>query len=960
MKHVACWLARAALVAAGVSLTLVPRSGGAQVMDDAFPLLDRDQNAPGVRWRQIETPHYRLVFPAELEADAQRVANTLERGYAPTSQSLGRAPRRISVILANQAATSNAYVALGPRRSVWLGTPPQESGLLGTGEWYTLLAAHETRHVAQQDRVNTGFVRVASTLFGDVWQAAASYFSVPLWWWEGDAVGTETALTRAGRGRLPEFDMEIRTIVLSGGRFDYYRAYQRSYRDWHPNHYPLGYLLTTHVKREHGPDAWERVVRRTARTAFLPGAFSRALDRETGRSASETYDATVADLRSRWQRQLDAVTLTEARALSRRRKRAWTNLRYPQYAADGAVIAERWGLDDRYTLVRIDPDGGETDLGVALRDGGPVSVAGSVVAWAEVWPDPRWGQRDYSVIRLYDMRTRRARTLTRRSKLFGPALSPDARRVASVEFTADRRCAVVVLDAATGVELRRVPSPDNEFIAGLSWSPHGDELVMTRQGTRGKALSLLRLATGAFRDVLPHGSENVARPVRAGRHVFYGSNVSGIDNVYAVDVETGRRHQVTSRRYGAFYPAVSPDGTRLAFSDYTPGGFDAVEAAIDTARWTPIERVADGSVRYYAPLVAQEGGGGAVYDSVPADRRAVADYAAARRLLAVHSWYALGQPDGRTAALGVTSSNELNTAAAQLGYEYDRNERTNAATAAVSYGGWYPILELGGRYGDRSAVYAADRGTGADVRHRWRESTVRGGVRVPLDFGRGAYSQLASFGVHAAAVRVAGATGGPQFGVGGGVFAPVTYEAALARATGWIRNVRPAWGQQLRLRYSHTPLGGDYAGSLLSAQGALLVPGLARNHSARAALAHETQGVGGYRYASEIRFPRGYTARFEERLTAGSLSYALPLATPDWSLGSALYVRRLAANAFYDHAVGRTGAARRDYRSAGLELTAETTPLNLPPSVRLDVGARYVRPLDGGAPRLEVIFGFGG
>ncbi|MDD5231623.1 MAG: hypothetical protein PHC43_09860 [Candidatus Marinimicrobia bacterium] len=80
-------------------------------------LLDSDQPPPGIHWRQINTPHYRIIFPAEIESEGQRVANTIEYLYYPLRKTLKPNSRKWPLILSNRNATSNGYVILG--LTVW-------------------------------------------------------------------------------------------------------------------------------------------------------------------------------------------------------------------------------------------------------------------------------------------------------------------------------------------------------------------------------------------------------------------------------------------------------------------------------------------------------------------------------------------------------------------------------------------------------------------------------------------------------------------------------------------------------------------------------------------------------------------------------------------------------------------------------------------------------------------------
>ena len=173
---------------------------------------------PKIKYSQINTAHFRVIYPEGFSAQGQRMANTLEHLYAPVSKTLGREPlKRTPIILQNKNSIANGFVTLGPRRSEFYTTTPQNANLLGNNDWLDLLAIHEFRHVVQYDRSRTGFTGLIYYLLGEFTQNAVASGSVPSWFWEGDAVDIETAMSRSGRGRLPEFSIAFRANLLELG-----------------------------------------------------------------------------------------------------------------------------------------------------------------------------------------------------------------------------------------------------------------------------------------------------------------------------------------------------------------------------------------------------------------------------------------------------------------------------------------------------------------------------------------------------------------------------------------------------------------------------------------------------------------------------------------------------------------------------------------------------------------------
>jgi hypothetical protein len=174
-------------------------------------------NPPSVKWRQINTESFKIIFPAELEREGQRMANTMQYIHNPLSGSLGHAPHKMPIVLQNQGVISNGFVALSPRRSEFYTTAPQSYNLGGTNNWLNLLALHEFRHMVQYEKAYHSRVKLAYYPFGQNGILALSNAAVPSWFWEGDAVATETAFSPSGRGRIPDFDLLFGLLCSNAG-----------------------------------------------------------------------------------------------------------------------------------------------------------------------------------------------------------------------------------------------------------------------------------------------------------------------------------------------------------------------------------------------------------------------------------------------------------------------------------------------------------------------------------------------------------------------------------------------------------------------------------------------------------------------------------------------------------------------------------------------------------------------
>lgn len=901
------------------------------------------QVPPGLDWRQLETERFRVIFPQSLESEAQRVANLLEHVYKPVSNTLQGPLEQLDVVLTNQTAESNGYVALAPRRSQWFSVPPQGTQL-ASEEWYVLLAIHEMRHVVQFDRMKRGAIRFAHWLGGDNGHSLVQ-LTVPAWFWEGDAVGTETALSRGGRGRAPDFDLPIRALLLDGRRYSYHKASLRSFKDWYPSHYPLGYLMTTYVKRAHGPDAWRQVLDRSSRWAFNPYAFSRALKKHTGATVSETYNKTMDELTELWREQQEALVLTPAHPVEGARPGdAWTNYEYPQPVEDG-ILTSKHGIADAPSLVLLDEEG-ETRLRFYAPMGG-VKVGGSLVAWNRYAPDLRWTQRSYSDVVLLDLRHGDTRQITDKGKYYAPAPSPDGMQVAAVELSEDRSCRLVLLDADNGERLAVFEAPPGAFWRSPAWSTDGASIAFVHQDDRGNAVHHLDLASGDTTELTVPTWDAVGWPVFWRGYVLYNSPRSGIDNIWAVRLQGKAAYQVTSRALAARNAAVR--GDTLYFQDYTADGNRVMTTLLDPASWRPEASTPRRDVAYYTPLLAQEGGTVIGEGRVPTKVYESHPYSPQRHLLNVHSWTI--SPLAPDYSLSLVSTDLLGVSQLETGVEYNSNEQTFSALGDLSLAVRYPILDLGGRWGERAGTY---KDGGRTIDDSWEEKSLRTGLRVPLNLTRGPWNATVSAAASIAWTRIDGKQFAPRVNAEGiharnaeGSFLPVAATLEVIRHRQRAeRDLAPSWGQSVRLAYSDTPFGGDYGGRLLSGRVDLNVPGLFRSHSTwvHAAYEHQrpdTEDRRPYRFASRVPFARGYDYTFHRRYRHFGVTYGVPLAYPDRNLMATLQVKRLQLHGFADIAHGGTS----DYRSAGLETVADVAPFSWP--LPLQVGVRYSHRLDG-------------
>ena len=543
---------------------------------------DSAQNPPGLKWRQIVTPGFQIIYPTALETEAQRMANTLDILREEVSNSLGKEPSKISIILQNQGTTSNGFVQLAPRRSEFFTTPPQEFDFQ---DWLNSLAIHELRHVVQFDKL-TGYLKrplfeeLALAIFG---------ITLPPWFYEGDAVGIETVLTQAGRGRLPSWPIIFRTNTLSGRKYSYTKNFLGSAKDQTPGYYQLGYFMTTKLRRDHGKDILDSVYTRMKRNPFRPYNLSSSIKYFTGMNTRQLHDATVRELDSLWTDQQRKVSPQHYEPINERTNETPTDYLLPTAIPGRGILSIKRGKASAPVFILIDSSGKEKKvLRIGSQEEPHFSYANGKITWDETRLDARFHKRSFNVVNIHDLNTRRTRQITHRTRLFAPSLSPDANVIAAIDISYSNQVALVELDAMSGREIKRYPNPENYMLQMPRFNATGDKIVLVAVTTSGKTLLEVDRRSGSFTRLMPFQLQQISRPAYIGNDIIFKAHYNGLDNIYKLNRSSKEPVQLTSAPFGAFNPFPDSAGNRILINNYQLRGMDISSFPISQ---TPIARI---------------------------------------------------------------------------------------------------------------------------------------------------------------------------------------------------------------------------------------------------------------------------------------------------------------------------------------------------------------------------------
>lgn len=921
------------------------------------------------KWNIVHTEHYKLIYPVGNDTMAYRYARLLETSYRYVGQSIGESRKwKFPVVLHPGNMLSNGMVAWAPRRMELITTPNSDDFATS---WDAHLVVHEGRHTFQTRKFMGGIFRPLYYVLGEQ-VSGLSNLAVPTWFLEGDAVLAETALSGAGRGRLPEFNMIYRAQMLSGRFYSFDKWFLGSYRDQTGTKYAMGYDMTAFARREFGADIWDKVTSRYVKKIYAIPPFDNAMKHYMGMGRQRLFDKTFEHLRAEWERQDAGYFASGFRASHVLAGDAeYAAYKYPQAIGEDDIVALKSNLSDIPALVRVQ-NGREERLAYVGSVNSKLIYKGGRVYWTEYVAGLRWTHENYSVLKCYDLATGKITTLTPRRRYQAPAINGGGDVAAVSEFAVAGTNQVVLLDAKTGDRLKAFDTPDNSFVKDLTFDAAG-RLIVNAVGDEGMTIWLLDTDNHRWTELVAPTRANINAGFWHGGKWYFESGLNGTNNIYRLDVDTRRVERITTARFGAFTPSVSADGGRLLFADYGKNGYRVAAVSMDSLT---IEQ-ADFGRAYRHELAetisSQEGVNLDTVKLKEVDFRPKR-YNRLSNLIKIHSWAPvyydvsdiinMDVDDFSTIVkpgVMVISQNSLNTAVAQAGWYY--RDGSHHGKLAFTYTGFFPVIDVNMTYG--GSAFSLDWGVNEEnkpvLTRNYPGTTffeAEAHVYLPFNLTRNHYVR----GIQPALRYYYTNNKIQQYA--GREHSAYQYLMPELRIYNYrkqaVRDIRPQLGYQLRLNLLQ-PLGtGDIFNKIYAARLTGYLPGLWANNSLMLRLGYQYQGTDkGFMYIPKqiIDAPRGYDYdSATHQLLDVKVDYAFPIAYPDWSLGWAAYVKRVRSNVFFDLAANKRGKqAEWDTKSsAGVDLLADWNVLQL--EFPLTTGIRLAKPLGEGGLKASVLF----
>jgi hypothetical protein len=890
---------------------------------------------PSVNWKVLHSGPADIIFPPELDSAARQVAFLVTGLSHTTLSTIGNKQKPIDIVFHNLTTVPNGYVQLAPFRSEFQLTPAQNSFELGSLPWNQTLAVHEYRHVQQYNNFCVGLSRVFYILAGQDGQAFANNLSVPNWFWEGDAVYQETLVSRQGRGRLPLFLTGFEALWISKKDYSWMKLRNGSYRDYTPDHYPLGYMMVAYGREKFGPDFWAKTAGEAAAYQGLFYPLQKAIKRNSG----STFDSFHIRALDYFQNQLPANAYTGFQAsYGKKMEHFVADELFPQftdsthlvflkssYTLPPEFVMQEWGKEE-LTRIRFQA--------VTLEDA--FSYRNQIIAYTAFEPDLRWGWRDYSVVRLLDLKTKKDRRLTSKTKYFSPDISPNGLSLVVVNMTVTGKSFLDILELKSGKLQRQLPNPDHLIYTYPKFYSDIQVVAAVRNEKGQMCLMLINIANGDEQTLTDWSMDPLGFVSFENNRVFFTRTYEGEDQGFCyVD---GRIYLLRADAITGNYQLSAREG-KIAWNSFTSSGFrirtvrsenifekeEVIFPGLDSAEKHQVYSLDHPPFQIPFPI--------------PDTPYTVKPYGSFTRLFNFHSWRPyINDPDYTLSLLG---QNVLNSFQSEIYIGYNSNEQYKKAGMDFTYGGLFPFLNMGVEYRiDRSGYYHGQKVL-------FNELLPYAGFSVPLNFSRGRWITSLEAGSNISLHQ-------PYFtGVYKDSIKNISYfsldpqlffrhQLQTARM-----QIYPSFAQTLLVQYNQAL--SNVTGNQFLASANLFFPGLLSTHSLVFNLAFQQHSsLNPALFSNSFPFAHGYTAVNFYKMYELGLNYNLPLVYPDWGFANLIYFLRIRANAFFNYTgvpyYARNGDnVQSQYRSTGIEIYLDTKWWNQLP---LSFGIRYSRLLD--------------
>ncbi|MBS9782379.1 MAG: hypothetical protein KGV43_01090 [Arcobacter sp.] len=891
---------------------------------------DLGKHPSDVKWQEIDTPNVKVIFPKGLEKKASRIATIINYINKNHTYSIGEKSKKLDLVLHTNQVISNGFVGLAPYRSEFFGTALQNNNLLGSLDWLDILSLHEYRHALQYANGDRGFTKFLYYFQGEAGWSLGINLAIPSWYFEGDAVVSETVLSQAGRGRTPFFFKELRANLLNDKEYSYMTSENGSYKDMIPDHYRLGYVMNNYVRNTYGTQVMKDVLAYASSYSSILYPFSNAMEKYTGKTPEQIYKESYKELKNQWEDELKNIGLIPTKRITKNQKETVTNYNFPQVLEDGSIVAIKDSYSQIPHLVHI-KDGKEEklcDYGIVPNTF--LSYNNGKLTWIQLKQDIRRANRNYTKVVVYDMKTKSKKYITSKSKYFSPQYALNSDKIVVVKANELLQNNLVIIDGKSGKVIKKVANPKNDFLSFPKWSNNDNELIFLAKRNSKLAIMKYDLATQTTSQLTNWTAHTIGSINIGKNNVYFSSSYSGIDNIYSVSTNGDKIiKKISSVKIGAYEPSISLKQKELVMVEYSPMGKYLSKMDLSKNNTDKIFRYIEPKQMSKYNIVTSNKEHN-ILDKIKDESYEVKAYEGFFNGLRLHSWSLTSDED--STGLSLSLDNILTDFSANVGALYNSDDKKVNYFGDVIYSKYFVEMGLHAKVENRNIDYFSS--PKKIDNYEFDENNYGISFSTPLNWNEGSFL----FGFNPKVQYTFHDTYDDKRRQDnldfGSIDSSFSFFATQMKAK---QNIYPLFGLMLNAKHKKS-IKEDIKAERTNLEGSVFLPSLLENHGIKLdANWQKDLKNSDFKFIDEFQYSRGYEALPNNEVYKLSLNYTLPLAYPDWGFGGATYFKRIKANLFYDMSEVKYNNISSEQNSYGAELFFDNTLLN---TIPLSLGFR--------------------
>jgi len=586
---------------------------------------------PNIDWQVLEDQHFSVIFPGisptelpfEYQQIAIKVAEIAEETYQKITPKFGQSfnqNKKITIILEDFSDSAYGFASSIPHPAIRLNlTAPGFKNFNTKFEsWLKIIITHEYTHLAHFDMTN----KVTAFLRFFLGQIIAPNALQPLWAIEGLAIYNESKWSTGGRLNDTRYDMYLRSDFLENhlNTLDQLQGYYLT--SWPGGNAPYiyGQSLIHFIAQKYGEDMLFAISEEFSAFPYL--GMNRAFKKVLGVDQNDFFKQWKNEQSTKYQEQLEKVKefdrITESQQLTHHHywvdDPVWfTNINYD-------TLLYRVSTPRLYPTIReYNPVSKEENILIKRTSGHGTSYS--------ISPDNRFliytklsqyqQYYHYHDLFLYHPESGKQFQITEGMRIKDPSWHPnhsENKIVAVINQGGNNNLILFSLNQSflDNLEYGHEPHYNNisshtnllsisdlvyltDFNDGTQisqpvWSPQGNQIAFSlwhrgyqdiwilTLGDDDQIQSIKPITQDYYTDISPNWSVD-------GLYLYFSSDRSNIFNLYAYNLKDQQLFRLTNVTSGAFEPAVSPDGKKMAFIQYHASGYELHLTNTDRLLW---------------------------------------------------------------------------------------------------------------------------------------------------------------------------------------------------------------------------------------------------------------------------------------------------------------------------------------------------------------------------------------